>query len=80
MGKRIIYNKIIGHVRLVQERNRAANRYPDHALITGDNLIGKTVGWDNRLEFYVTLGEMVELGLIETGRTINDTYVRVVEK
>ena len=80
MAAKRIYNEILALVKEIQENNKAIKKSPNHALISRDRLIEKTVGSENRIDFFIALGEMVEAGLISTGRTINDTYVRIVEK
>lgn len=75
--KTAICYRILELVRDIQQGHRAANQFPDHALIIRDKLVVKLAPLCSRLEFHIVLGKMVEDGMIETGRTINDTYVRI---
>ncbi len=80
MRKHEIYTAIVECVGEIQRGRRAAGEHPDHAMIVRDRLAGLLAEHCTSLEFYIALGELVELGRIETGRTINDTYVRLVEE
>jgi hypothetical protein len=52
---------------------------PADALVIRDGLMLKTRFSQSLTAFRAVLEEMVALRLIEIGRTINDTYVRVIE-
>lgn len=74
-----LHTEILRHVREVQRARRSASRTPDTALVIRDDLMPK-VGFSRSLtDFHAVLEEMVALRLIETGRTANDTYVRIIE-
>ena len=72
-----LHAEIRRHVREVQRTRRATNRMPADALVIRDGLMLKTRF--SQSAFRAVLEEMVALRLIEIGRTINDTYVRVIE-
>lgn len=80
MTKNEIHNVICDLVATIKAERRTALKHPDHAMVIRDGLVSKLAPLCDRLTFYITLGEMVELGLIETGRTINDTYVRLLKQ
>lgn len=79
-AKQEIYNEIMRHVREIEDTRRLAKKFPTHAMIIRDRLVGKTTSAKTPIEFFTALGEMVEHGLITTGRTVNDTYVRINRK
>ena len=68
-----LHAEIRRHVREVQRTRRTTNRMPR------DGLMLKTRFSQSLTAFRAVLEEMVALRLIEIGRTINDTYVRVIE-
>ena len=74
-----LHAEIRRHVREVQRTRRATNRMPADALVICDGLMLKTRFSQSLTAFRAVLEEMVALRLIEIGRTINDTYVRVIE-
>lgn len=74
-----LHAEILRHVREVQRTRRIANRVPADALVIRDGLMPKTGFSRPPTDFHIVLEEMVALRLIEIGRTINDTYVRVIE-
>lgn len=74
-----LHAEILRHVRDVQRTRRIANRVPADALVIRDGLMPKTGFSRSLTDFLSVLEEMVALRLIEIGRTINDTYVRVIE-
>lgn len=74
-----LHAEILRHVREVQRTRRIANRVPADALVIRDGLMPKTGFSRSLTDFLSVLEEMVALRLIEIGRTINDTYVRVIE-
>ena len=74
-----LHAEIRRHVREVQRTRRATNRRPADALVRRDGLMLKTRFSQSLTAFRAVLEEMVALRLIEIGRTINDTYVRVIE-
>ena len=74
-----LHAEIRRHVREVQRTRRATNRMPADALVIRDGLMLKTRFSQSLTAFRAVLEEMVALRLIEIGRTINDTYVRVIE-
>lgn len=74
-----LHVEVLRLAREVQRSRRAANRISADALVIRDGLMPKT-GFSRPLtDFHIVLEEMVALRLIEIGRTINDTYVRVIE-
>lgn len=78
MDKTTIYDRILESVCDIQQGRRAANQFPDHALIIRDKLVVKLAPLCTQLELHIALGEMVELCMIQTGDTINDIYVRLI--
>ena len=74
-----LYPPIREAVAQIQRKKRDARRFPDHAMLISDGLQDKIGVECTRIDFLAALGEMVELEIIETGRTVNDTYVRLVE-
>ena len=74
-----LHAEIRRHVREVQRTRRTTNRMPADALVIRDGLMLKTRFSQSLTAFRAVLEEMVALRLIEIGRTINDTYVRVIE-
>lgn len=74
-----LHAEIRRHVREVRRTRRTTNRMPADALVIRDGLMLKTRFSQSLTAFRAVLEEMVALRLIEIGRTINDTYVRVIE-
>mgnify|MGYP001031990196 FL=1 len=74
-----LHAEIRRHVREAQRTRRTTNRMPADALVIRDGLMLKTRFSQSLTAFRAVLEEMVALRLIEIGRTINDTYVRVIE-
>ena len=74
-----LHAEIRRRVREVQRTRRATNRMPADALVIRDGLMPKTGFSRSLTDFLSVLEEMVALRLIKIGRTINDTYVRVIE-
>ncbi len=74
-----LHAEIRRHVREVHRTRRATNRMPADALVIRDGLMPKTGFSRSLTDFLSVLEEMVALRLIKIGRTINDTYVRVIE-
>lgn len=74
-----LHAEIRRHVREVQRTRRTTNRMPADALVIRDGLMPKAGFSRSLADFHAVLEEMVALRLIEIGRTINDTYVRVIE-
>lgn len=70
---------IVAAVVEVQQARRAARRLPDHAQVIADGLVERVAGVCNRPEFYEALEELAEAGVVQVGRTIRDTYVRMAE-
>lgn len=70
---------IVAAVVEVQQARRAARQLPDHAQVIADGLVERVAGVCSRSEFYEALEELVEVGMVQVGRTIRDTYVRMTE-
>lgn len=72
-----LYDAIADAVQSIQNERRSKNRVPDHAMIVHDNIPERLAGMCNRKEFLEAIREMEEKGIIITGSTARDTYVRI---
>lgn len=71
--KKVASSKILAVVGEIERERTEAMRLPTHAMLT--ELKNRTgLGQDDILEL---LGELETKGYIETGKTINDTYIRL---
>ena len=71
--KKVASSKILAVVGEIERERTEARRLPTHAMLT--ELKNRTgFGQDDILEL---LGELEAKGYIETGKTINDTYIRL---
>ncbi len=79
MARSEVREAIVAAVVEVQQARRAARQLPDHAQVIADGLVERVAGVCSRPEFYEALEELAEAGVVQVGRTIRDTYVRMAE-
>lgn len=71
-----IKEAIISVLRTIWERKCVNNQLPAHALIIKDMIFLHVSKLCSKDEFDTAIAELITTGIIETGPTINDTYIR----
>lgn len=70
---------VLDTLRAISARKNRERIYPDHVLLIRDRPYEAVANLCSYSEFIGILEKFRELGLIKIGRTINDTWIAVIE-
>lgn len=75
-----VAEKVLHVVEAIQQKKRENRCVPDYAMIITDRLYDKVSSFINPEGLRNVLRKLVNDGVVKCGDTVNDTYVRIVDR